>query len=139
MKYTLGDIGRILRWKKRIGPGAVSQEDGYQASEGTSPGMLCFLMTLYFTAYALQFYVFNLFLTKLPGNKFVNSCIFGSAEITSVFLSGWLMKRLSDMTVFKLIFVTGMLSYMIFIFFPDVHIGVIYLANSAFVGSMGGW
>ena len=57
-------------------------------------------MSLYFMGYGIQFYTFNLYLTKLAGNKFVNSAIFGTAETLSVFLSGVLMQKLSDMTVF---------------------------------------
>ena len=56
-----------------------------------SPTLLCTLMSLYFMGYGIQFYTFNLYLTKLAGNKFVNSAIFGTAETLSVFLSGILM------------------------------------------------
>ena len=124
---------------------AESQDD-YQAagtqesSEGeSSPAFLCFLITLYFTGYAFQYYIFNLYLTKLEGNKFVNAVIFGGAETLSVFLSGYLMSRLSDMTVFRIIFFAGVMSYSIFIFAPDLNTIMIYLANCVFVGSLGGW
>lgn len=96
-------------------------------------------MVLYFTGYAFQYYIFNLYLTKLSGNKFVNSAIFGGAESLSVIFSGMLMSRLSDMTVFRIIFLAGISSYAVFIFAPDVNIIVVYLANCFFVGSLGGW
>ena len=121
------------------------QGDDYQAartqeSDGDgSPGFLCFLITLYFTGYAFQYYIFNLYLTKLEGNKFVNACIFGGAETLSVFLSGFLMTKLSDMTVFRIIFAAAVMSYSIFIFIPDANTIFIYLANCVFVGSLGGW
>ena len=56
-----------------------------------SPFFLCTLIALYFMGYGIQYYTFNLYLTKLAGNKFVNSAIFGTAETISVFLSGILM------------------------------------------------
>ena len=104
-----------------------------------NPIILCLLITLYFIGYAIQYYIFNLFLTKLAGNKFINSCIFGSAETLSVFLSGFLMQALSDVAVFQIIFFSGMLSYVFLIFFPDLSTVLIYLSNCVFVGSMGGW
>ena len=42
-----------------------------------SPIFLCILVIFYFTGYALPYYIFSLYLTKLPGNKFVNSAIIG--------------------------------------------------------------
>lgn len=82
--------------------------------------------------------MFNLYLTKLPGNKFVNSMIFGLAEALAVVFSGVLMTLLSDMAVFNVIMTSGVLSYTIFIFFPDVNAIMIYIANCLFVGGLGG-
>ena len=49
------------------------------------------------------------------------------------------MTKLSDMTVFKIIFAVGALSYSIFIFGPaDLNIAFTYTANCIFVGSLGG-
>ena len=80
-----------------------------------------------------------MYLTKLEGNKFVNAIIFGSAEALSVFFSGFLMNRLSDMTVFKIIFAAAVMSYSIFIFGNDLSTIFTYLANCVLVGSLGGW
>ena len=96
-------------------------------------------MSIYFTGYSFQYYIFNLYLTRLSGNKFVNSAIFGGAEALSVFLSGVLMSLLSDISVFRIIFLASILSYAILIFAPNMNMIVIYLANCVFVGSMGGW
>lgn len=82
--------------------------------------------------------MFNLYLTKLPGNKFVNSMMFGFAEAISVVFSGMLMTRLSDMAVYNVVITSGVLSYTIFIFFPDINIIMIYVANCLFVGGLGG-
>ena len=96
-------------------------------------------MTLYFTGYAFQYFIFNLYLTRLNGNKFVNSAIFGTSEMLSVLFSGVLMTLLADMSVFRMIFIASMLGYVVFIFFPDVNMIVVYLSNCIFVGSMGAW
>ena len=99
---------------------------------------MCVLITLYFVGYAQQYFIFNLFLTKLAGNKFVNASIFGFTESLSVFLSGYLLKRLPDMTVFYIIFVASSIAYIPLIFFPSTSVVLIYLANCLFVSSMGG-
>ena len=82
--------------------------------------------------------MFNLFLTKLPGNKFVNSMMFGFAEAISVVFSGVLMNMIADMAVYNIILASGMLSYVIFIVFPDINFIMIYIANCIFVGGLGG-
>ena len=71
---------------------------------------------MFFTADQLQYYIFSLVITRLPGNKFVNSCIFGGAESTAVIASGILMKQLKDTHVFYIVFACCMASYSIFIF-----------------------
>ena len=55
------------------------------------PLLVVFLFAMFFTADQLQYYIFSLVITRLPGNKFVNSCIFGGAESTAVLVSGVLM------------------------------------------------
>ena len=87
----------------------------------SSPTHMCILMILYFTAYTFQYYIFCLYLTKLGGNKFVNSVIFGGAESLTVIFSGILMSLISDITVFRMIFMTCLLSYAVFIFAPDAN------------------
>ena len=82
--------------------------------------------------------MFNLFLTKLPGNKFVNSMMFGFAEAISVVFSGVLMTMIADMAIYNIILVSGMISYVIFIVFPDINVIVIYIMNCLFVGGLGG-
>jgi len=49
------------------------------------------------------------------------------------------MTKCSDMSSFKIIYVSGMLSCAIIIFLPEVNIMVIYLANCVFACSMVGW
>ena len=90
-------------------------------------------------AYAFQYYSYNLFLTKLGGNKFINCIIFGGAEIIIVFIAGYIMSKLRDMTLFKIIFVTGALCYAFFIVNPDWNTIMIYMANCIFIGSLGAW
>ena len=97
------------------------------------------LIALFFSADQLQYFVFSLVITRLPGNKFVNSMIFGAAESVSVFLSGILMSHIRDTTVFFIVFVMCMASYGVFIFVEAPSDILIYIANCFFVGSMGAW
>ena len=118
----------------------TAQNDEFQVQKDeSSPALLLILITLYMTGYSFQYFIFNLFLTKLSGNIFVNSIIFGGAEALSVLFSGMLMTLLSDMSVFRIIFVASMMSYCVFIFLPDMSTVIVYISNSIFVGSMGGW
>ena len=103
------------------------------------PAILTLLIVLYWIGYAAQYYIFNLFLTELSGNKFVNSVIFGGVMIISVCSFGILMEKMRDTTVFQLIFFSGMLSYFFFIFFPDLSHVIIYASNCLFVAHLGGW
>ena len=119
-EYGIGDIGRALKWKK-------------------DALLVVFLFAMFFTADQFQYYVFSLVITSLPGNKFVNSCIFGGAESAAVLGSGVLMKHMKDTSVFYIVFVFCMASYCIFIFVDEPSDMLIYIANSIFVGSMGAW
>ena len=94
---------------------------------------------MFFTADQLQYYIFSLVITRLPGNKFVNSCIFGGAESIAVLASGILLKHFKDMHVFYIVFLFCMASYVIFIFVAEPSDILIYFAVSIFVGSMGAW
>ena len=58
--------------------------------------------------------MFNLFLPKLPGNKFVNSMMFGIAEALAVVFSGILMSKISDTAVYNLVIASGVIAYLIF-------------------------
>ena len=80
------------------------------------PLLIVFLFAMFFTADQFQYYIFSLVITNLPGNKFVNSCIFGGAESTAVLASGVLMNHMKDAHVFYMVFVFCMASYGIFIF-----------------------
>ena len=82
--------------------------------------------------------MFNLFLPKLPGNKFVNSMMFGIAEALAVVFSGILMSKISDTAVYNLVIASGVIAYLIFIVFPDINTIMIYVANCIFVGGLGG-
>ena len=141
-QYTLRDVGRAaLGWNERNenNSEASLNEDGTvktrEVSSG-SPILICALISLYFTSYAGQYFMFNLYLTKLAGNMFVNAIIFGIAESIAVLCGGLLMSRVADMTVYNIIIVTGVFSYAIFIFFPDIG-WPIYIANCVLVGGLG--
>ena len=74
----------------------------------------------------------------MAGNKFVNGAIFGGFEALSVLFSGVIMRAFKDMTVFYIIFTTGMVSYATFLLFPS-NAYLSYIANCFLVGSLGGW
>ena len=95
-------------------------------------------MSIFYTSYALQYFMFNLYLTKLPGNKFVNSMIFATGEALIVLFSGYLMTLLSDMAIYNVIMASGIFSYTILIFFPDVNNIMIYITNCLLIGGLGG-
>ena len=144
LKYTLRDIGKALRWGKRVNAVrdlSPQRDDEFSATgaKQMSPVLICFLIALYFSGYTLQYYIFNLYLTELPGNKFINLAIFGITEAASVILSGFLMNLLADMKVFYITYGMAVLGYVVFIFIPDADLALIYIANCVFVGSMGAW
>ena len=91
------------------------------------------------TGFTLPFYVFNLYLTQLPGNKFVNLVITGAVQAFFVSFSGYLMNRLADMIVLRIIFFASVFCYMFFIFFTGVPVPLIYISNCIFIGCMGAW
>ena len=86
----------------------------------------------------VQYCVASLFVARLPGNKYVNGIIFGIGEVLGHQFSGMLMNRFRDMTAFKMIYVTGLLSYSILIMFPNSEL-LTYLANVMLITSVGGW
>ena len=86
----------------------------------------------------VQYCVASLFVARLPGNKYVNGIIFGIGEVLGHQFSGMLMNRFRDMTAFKMVYVTGLLSYAILIMFPNSEL-LTYLANVMLITSVGGW
>ena len=57
--------------------------------------------------------------------------MFGVSEAFSVLISGYMMSRFKDMTVFNFVFAYGLIAYVIYIFFSDVgnlcYVGIIFL------------
>ena len=49
------------------------------------------------------------------------------------------MQKMSDMSVFNCIFISGMISYIVFVFIPEANPILIYVMDCFFVGSLGGW
>ena len=141
-QYTLRDVGKAaFGWNERNENDSadICNEDGtvkMKEVRNGSPIILCALISLYFTSYAVQYFMFNLYLTKLAGNMFVNAIIFGIAEAIAVLCGGILMSRVADQTVYNIIVVSGIVSYAIFIFLPDIG-WPIYIANCVLVGGLG--
>lgn len=86
---------------------------------------------MFFSGYAVQYYISTLYISQLPGNKFVNGMLFGFSEAISVVICGILMRNLSDMTVLFIIFIEGLLAYTIYIFMGNIgnlcYLGMILL------------
>ena len=100
--------------------------------------MIIILLTVFFAGYVIQYYITSLYLGNLPGNKFVNGIMFGVSEACSVILSGQMMKMMSDMSVFNIIFAFGIIAYIIYIFFGEIG-NLCYLGIILLVQSLGGW
>ena len=69
----------------------------------------------------------------------MNLTITGTVQAFFVSFSGYLMNRLADMTVLKIIFFASVFCYMFFICFPGVPVPLIYISNCIFIGCMGAW
>ena len=104
-----------------------------------SPAMLTVFISLQMMGFTVQYYIFTLFITQLSGNKFVNAVIFGLTRAIAIFIFGAVMGKMSDMAVFRIVFVGAALSQVILIFFPNASDYLIYSANFLLISSLGGW
>lgn len=86
----------------------------------------------------LQYVMANLTVALLPGNKFVNGILLGTAECFAMVFSRFLLKRLSDISAFRVIYAIGAVSYLILVSFPGSP-QMTYLAVILMVTSIGGW
>lgn len=78
-------------------------------------------------------------MAKLPGNKFYNGILFGIAESFAMIVSNMLLLYLHDMVAFRLVFATGVLSYVMLIFSEYMSWFMTYVANVLLIVSIGGW
>ena len=85
-----------------------------------------------------QYCIMSLYVASLPGNMFANGILFGAAETASMFLSSFLMSRFFDMTVLYTCYTMTAMSYLIFIFFPQVGLHS-YVATVVSVCGLGVW
>lgn len=86
----------------------------------------------------VQYCANSLFVAKLPGNKYFNGILFGTGETATMFFSQWLMNNVMDMTAFRIMYIIGLVSYLVVIFLPDAQT-LIYIATATTVVSTGGW
>ena len=76
----------------------------------------------------------------MPGNKFYNGILFGFAEVMAMIVSNLLLIYLEDMVAFRIVFTTGIASYLVVIFCHEesspflVHTAIVML-----IGSIGSW
>ena len=87
----------------------------------------------------IQYCTVNLYITSLPGNRYVNGIVFGCGEIFSMFFSNYLMNNLYDMTAFYIVYVCGLVSFLTLIFFAEYSALLTYAANLLLITSIGGW
>ena len=86
----------------------------------------------------LQYVMANLTVALMPGNKFLNGILLGSAECFAMVFSRFLLKRFDDMKAFKIIYAIGAISYLILVMFPSSP-RMTYLAVILMVTCIGGW
>ena len=102
--------------------------------------MIFFLLTLMVVAASLQHSTIQLFIAKLPGNKFVNGILFGVAESTAMVFSNLLLLYLDDMVALRIVFVAGIASYIVLILFHEEDSPfVVHSAIVTLIGSIGSW
>lgn len=74
----------------------------------------------------------------MPGNKFYNGILFGISEALAMIVSNLLMLYLYDMTAYRIVFVTGILSYLMILFEDMFNPLFAYTATVLLVVSIGG-
>ena len=67
-------------------------------------------------AASLQHSTIQLFIAKMPGNKFYNGILAGVSEGLAMIVSNLLLLYFHDMIAFRMIFATGVLSYIMLVF-----------------------
>jgi hypothetical protein len=91
-----------------------------------------------FTCQMYGYTVSVFYVTKIPGNRFVNGIFFGVAEVSSMFISGYLLEKLPDITVYNIFAVNGIFAATVLAFFPSDGL-YIYLITFCLVCTAGGW
>ena len=104
----------------------------------SSPIRVFSLLAIMSVAQMLQYVLANLMIAKLPGNKFYNGILLGTAECLAMLFSRFLLKRSSDIAAFKIIYGCGACSYLILIAFPSSNL-MTYIAVVLMVTCIGGW
>ena len=96
------------------------------------------LLAVMSVAQMLQYVMANLMVAKLPGNIFLNGILLGSAESAAMVFSRLLLKNMTDMQAFKIIYGLGAFSYLILVVYPE-SARATYIAVVLMVSSIGGW
>lgn len=99
------------------------------------------LLTMMAISASLQHSTLQLFVAKLPGNKFYNGVLFGVAEVLSMLLSNMLLIYLEDIVAFKIVFLVGLFSYITLIVCSEIdQLNLPWLSYTAIltlIGSIG--
>ena len=148
------DIGRqALTWKQESREGTITTQfpkeddfarvqsgDGSEAGNSTStPCLVFFILSIMAIAQMIQYCTANLYVASLPGNRYVNGMIFGGGEMFSMLFSNFLMNNMLDMTAFRIVYMCGLVSFLMLIFLAESSLLVTYLSNLLLITSIGGW
>ena len=75
-----------------------------------------------------------LYVAKLPGNMLINGIVYGCGGTFAMIFSSWLMGRMHDITVFRALWLLGLIGYLVLILFPDndilPYVGIILITTS---------
>jgi hypothetical protein len=75
-----------------------------------TPKAVKYMLIAIFTCQNMSYYLSYFFLADLRGNVFVNGIVFGCAEITSSFVSGYMMQHMKEDVAFRVCAVIAALS-----------------------------
>ena len=97
------------------------------------------LLAIMAVAAAMQHATIQLFIAKMPGNKFYNGILFGVAECLAMVFSNVLLDYLPDITAFRLVYFTGVVSYLLLIFLhEEAQPLIVHTAPVLCIASIGG-
>ena len=91
-------------------------------------------------AASLQHSTIQLFIAKMPGNKFYNGILFGLAECLAMLISNVLLLYFDDIYAFRIVFFVGVTSYLL-LFYIDEEMSpfLAHLSTVMLIVSIGGW
>jgi len=90
-------------------------------------------------AACFQHSTIQLFIAKMPGNKFYNGILFGLAESLAMVVSNLLLLYLDDMLAFRIVFSCGIVSYIALVLCETASPLLAHFSTVLLIISIGGW